>query len=167
MFKQLFAGLLLSVMYPLFVVAAAADGLYIGARAGIIKNDTSGFDNATNAGVALGYEFLNVGVGDVAIEGEYTTTIDEGNAPGISDWETDTMAVYGVLRTGGPVYVQAKAGVINQKLDVGAISNDDTGFTVGLGIGFSLAVAQFELQYTRMEEDIDFVGIGINIKTPF
>lgn len=167
MFKKLFATFFLSVIYPLFVFAAAADGLYVGVRGGTIKNDTSGFDNATNVGVALGYEFLNIWAGDVAIEGEYTKTFDEGDAPGSDDWEIDAIAVYGVLRTAGPVYVQAKAGVVNQQLDVGPISNDDTGFTAGLGVGFSLAVVQIELQYTRMEEDIDFLGLGINFKTPF
>ncbi len=143
----------------------AADGLYLGGQGGLMSYDRPGFDDSVNAGFTLGYEFLGVGIGDIAVEGVYTTTVDEGDKL-LGDWGIDTLALYGVMRTAGPIYLKAKAGVLNEDIDAGPESRDDTGFSGGLGIGLSIGIAQLEFEYTRIEKDIDFVGLAINIKTP-
>ncbi len=147
--------------------APAADGLYLGLTAGLMDNDRRGFDEALNVGLLLGYEFLSVGIGDVALEGLYTTTVDEGDASAGRDWEVDTWGAYGAFRTAGPVYLKAKAGAQYVDVEVGGASDDDIEFSAGLGLGVSFAVGQLEFEYVRIDSDIDFVGAVLNLKTPF
>jgi len=166
--KHLFAFLLTGLVTITFPVSSyAADGFYIGVVGGAMDNDRSGFDQALNAGITLGYEFQGVGIGDVAIEGTYTTTIDEGDAPRGRRWEIETLAAYGVFRTAGPVYLKAKAGVVSNDIEIGRSSSDDTEFSAGLGVGFSIGIGQFEIEYTEVDDDIDFISLTLNLKTPF
>lgn len=143
----------------------AADGLYVGVQVGSMNNDRSAFDDATNVGVILGYEFLNVVLGDIAVEGGYSNTVDNGNAPG-GDWEIETLAAYGVFRSAGPLYIKAKAGALRSNIKALSGSSESTDFSAGLGGGFSLGIAQFEVEYTRIEEDVDFLSLTVNFMTP-
>lgn len=147
--------------------APAADGLYLGLTGGVMDNDRRGFDEAVNGGVILGYEFLSVGFGDLAIEGVYTSTLDEGDAPRGREWEVDTWGAYGVFRSAGPIYLKAKGGVLHTDLEVGRASDDDTEFSAGLGVGFSLGLGQLEFEYTRIDDEIDFLSAALQLKTPF
>lgn len=149
-----------------FEAPRAADGLYLGVQAGSMSRDGSGFDSANNLGLTLGYEFLNVALGDIAIEGGYTNTVDKGNAPA-GEWEIETLAAYGVFRTAGPLYLKAKGGVLRSNIKEPMKSNTSTEFSAGIGGGFSVGIAQLELEYTRIEEDVDFVSLTLNIMTPF
>ena len=168
MTKHLFAFLLMGLGTITFPVSSyAADGFYIGLAGGVMDNDRSGFDQAVNAGVTLGYEFLGVGIGDIAIEGTYTATVDNGDAPGAQEWEIETLAAYGVFRTAGPVYLKAKAGAVSNDIEIGPRSDDDTEFSAGLGVGFSVGIGQFEVEYTEIEDDVDFISLTLNFKTPF
>ena len=144
----------------------AADGLYVGVQAGVMNHDRSALDDSTNLGVTLGYEFLNVALGDIAIEGGYTNTTNKGNAPG-GEWEIETLAAYGVFRTAGPLYIKAKAGVLRSDIQVVSGSSQSTEFSAGLGGGISVGIAQFEVEYTRIEEDVDFISLTVNLMTPF
>lgn len=144
----------------------ADDGLYVGVQAGSMNHDGSGFDGANNLGVVLGYEFLNVALGDIAIEGGYTNTVDEGNTP-VGDWEIETLAAYGVFRTAGPLYLKVKGGVLRSNVKESLQSNTSTEFSGGIGGGFSVGIAQLELEYTRIGEDVDFISLTLNLMTPF
>ncbi len=154
------AGLL---SWPTF----AADGLYLGVTGGVVTNDRSGFDNAVNGGVLVGYEFLDLKIADLAAEGVYTTTLSEGDVSGVpGDWDVDTIAAYGVLRTVGPIYLKGRAGVARSKAQTSVRSYDNTDFSAGLGAGFSVGIAQFEFDYTFVSDDLSFIGLTLNIKTP-
>ena len=143
----------------------AADGLYLGVQAGAMNNDRSGFDDSINLGAVLGYEFLNVVLGDIAIEGGYSNTVDQGNAPG-GDWEIETLGAYGVFRSAGPIYIKAKAGVLRSDIKATSGTNESTEFSAGIGGGFSLGIAQFEVEYARIEEDVSFLSLTLNFMTP-
>lgn len=55
--------------------AAMAD-MYFGVNAGPMLIDSSGVDDPTNAGVLIGKEW-GVRLGDIGVQAEFTTTIDE------------------------------------------------------------------------------------------
>lgn len=149
------AGALLGMAFSTSVNA----DWYFGANAGPMLIDTSGVNDPTNAGVMIGHEW-GVVVGDVGVQGEFTTTIDEGSAAG-ADVSIDTQAVYAALRTAGPVYLIAKAGVLHERVKVGSASDTDSGGSAGLGVGFSLGVAQIEVEYTQIEKDVSYLSVGV------
>lgn len=153
---MLAAGALLAGMT--FAPLAAADW-FVGAKAGPMMVDVPGISDPTNAGVMIGTEW-GVVVGDVGVQAELTDTIDDGSIGG-SAVSVNTQALYGVVRTAGPIYFIAKAGVLREEVTVGSASESDTGSSVGLGIGFSIGLAQFELEYTQIEEDVDFLSLGV------
>ena len=159
-------------LLPLLILSSfgvptlAADGLYLGIQAGIMSNDRPGFDDSSNLGITLGYEFLNVALGDIAIEGGYTGSVDRGSAPA-GDWELETLAAYGVFRSAGPLYIKAKAGALNSDIKTAAGSDRKTDFSAGLGAGVSVGIAQLEVEYTRIEENVDFISLTVTFMTPF
>lgn len=141
-----------------FTPVAAADWFF-GAKAGPMMVDVGGMDDPTNAGVMVGHEW-GVVLGDIGVQGEITSSIDDGSYAG-QDVSVDTQAVYGVFRTAGPVYFIAKMGVLREDVTIGSVSDDDTGSSAGLGVGFSIGLAQFEVEYTQIEDDVDFLSVGI------
>ncbi len=149
---------------------ANAEGVYGGLKYINAQTDVSGLDAATNAGLLLGYEF---GKDDLrfAVEGEFTKTVSdgEGTISGFpATWSVDTMAVYGVVRYGKEFYVKGKAGYLNEdaKISAGGVSSSgsDSGMSYGIGAGYratdSVAI---EAEYTIVEEDINFLSLGVNI----
>lgn len=141
-----------------FTPIAAADW-YFGAKAGPMLIDTAGVGDPTNAGVMIGKEW-GVVIGDVGVQGEFTTSTSKGKYAG-NDVSVDTQAIYGVFRTAGALYLIAKAGMLREDVKIGGVSSTDSGSSVGLGVGFSLGVAQLELEYTQVEKDIAFLSLGV------
>lgn len=117
------------------------------------------------------------------------------------DLDVETLALYGVYRSSGDLYVKAKAGVVSVKSTgrVGVdhytlrlldsayntyeysfgpgddgydenlggidekISETNTDFSVGLGVGYKFTPAiSAELEFTRLNEDYDYYSLGVN-----
>lgn len=137
---------------------------YLGLKFGWMDADASGFDDATNVGLYGGYTLHEDVNGNFAIEGEYTRTISDGDIPG-GGWDIDTLAVYGAYRTAGPWFLKLKAGYLDEDINVSAggssISGSDSGLSFGAGGGVRLGnKAAFELEYTVIEDDVNFFSIG-------
>ena len=147
------------ILFFAFSSMAYADGITFGAKTGPMQVDISGADDPTNAGVAVGYE-LGVVLGDIGFEGEFTTTMSEGSV-GNQDLSIDTVGVYATYRSPGFLYLKARTGFVRWDADYGSNSDDDTVTSMGLGIGLSLALIKVELEYTQIDEDIDFISIGV------
>lgn len=155
--KMAAAGALMTGMA--FAPGAMAEDVYFGANVGKMMIDGAGFDDPTNVGVLIGAEW-GVVAGDVGIQAELTTTLDDGAYFG-NDVTIDTQAIYGAFRTAGPVYLIAKAGVLREEVEVGPFSDTDSGLAGGVGIGFSLGIAQLELEYTVVEQDVSYLSLGV------
>ena len=153
----IFPGFLL-IFAVLFAIPLQtfAGGLTFGAKAGPMLLDVSGADDPMNGGVVFGTE-LGIFVGDLAVEGELTRTIDSGD----DEIEIDTYAAYLAFRTPGPIYFKARGGVLKWELETPIAEDDDTGTSFGLGVGFSLAIIKLELDYTIIDDDINFLSIGL------
>lgn len=152
------------VALPLTLLLAApamAGELIFGAKTGPMMIDTSGVDDPTNTGLMIGYQ-QSIGLGDLAIEGEFTTSTSDGKVTATDDKvSVDTMAVYAALRTAGPFYFKVKGGYLQEDVEVGSYSESDSGMSYGVGLGFGIGILQLELEYTQVEEDISFVSLGI------
>ena len=146
--------LLSSLSLGLLAAGPAAADMYFGAKTGKVMVD--GASDPTNASLMLGYE-LGVVAGDLGIEGEIGTSIDEAS----NGTEVDTAGAYLAFRTAGPIYLIAKGGAAWRDVKSNGSSNSETNESYGLGLGFSVGLLQLEAEFTRIEDDIDYLSLGI------
>jgi hypothetical protein len=175
--KTLVAILGSAALLLLGVSAVNAQGtpenpLYFTVKGGIVDPDFGGFDNAVNAGVGIGYDLYADRIGRWSVEGEFTTTISDGEVSGGGDWDADTLALFGVYRgptfEPGNFYFKGKIGVLDQdiKRAGGApgttIPNaDDTAAAFGVGAGWRTDRASaLEVEYTIMSDELNFFSVG-------
>jgi hypothetical protein len=162
--KKAAAGLVLSVA----ATAVQGGGLYMGASLGQMDNDVRGFDDATNAGVLVGYDVVSFDLVALSVEGELTTTVSEGdvNINGAKgDWDINTQAAYVAARVGDRAYVKARFGVLREDVSVSAgfsQSESDSGGSWGAAIGWMFS-PQFGVQLdgTVVEGDINYWNAGL------
>ncbi len=140
----------------------------IGVKVAKVDNGAADFDDATNAGVLLGYEFNRpIGFdGSASLEVEWTTTTSDGDIGPQSDfgvpgrWEGDIVALFFAYRTPGTVYFKAKLGGqysdLDYKIGPGSSNVDDFSFAFGAGLGFKIGeVGKIEVEYTGDTGDND------------
>ncbi len=132
---------------------AMAGDIYFGAKAGPMMIDGP---DPTNASVMLGYE-LGVVAGDLGIEGELGTSIDEAGNGG----EVDTAGAYLAFRSAGPIYLIAKGGAAWRDEMHTRDPGQDSSASLGLGVGFSVGLAQFEAEFTRIGDDANYLTLGV------
>lgn len=144
--------------------------LYVEAKIGFMDLDVSGFDEAINLGVVLGYELYSHSAGMFSAEGEFTTTLSDGDTPGGGEWDVDTLAVFGVFRTSGNIYAKARAGFLDQDIKraggTGTIPDaDDSGFAYGIGGGWRInPTSAVEVEYTAASDDLNFISAGYHMR---
>jgi hypothetical protein len=151
--------LILVGLLGMVAAAPVSADWFFGAKTGALVVDSATVkDDAVNTGVVVGYD-LGLVLGDLALEGELTTTTGEGKFNGSgAKLSIDTAAVYLAFRTAGPIYFKAKGGFLQASGDI-----DDSGASYGVGIGFGIGIAQLELEYTQSSLDpanVAFVSIG-------
>lgn len=151
--------LILVGLLGMVVVTPVSADWFFGAKMGPMIVDSSAVkDDAVNTGILVGYD-LSVGLGDLAVEGEFTTTTGDGEVDTGANVSVDTTAVYLAFRTAGPIYFKAKGGFLQASGDI-----DESGASYGMGIGFGIGIAQLELEYTQTSLDptnIAFVSVGV------
>ena len=142
-----------------------AGDLYYGFKLAYFDMDTIAVDDPDNAGLVIGYEWDN-DYGSLGLEGEYTTTFEAGKSA-TENVELDTGGIYGVYRTRkasnrrmGP-YLKLKAGAAYTDITIGNISEDDSSFSAGIGVGINMTAVSFELEYTSIGDDIDMINLLI------
>ena len=159
MTRQIKLYILLAILGLVVASPASAGDWFFGAKTGpMIVNDSSVKTNPTNIGVVVGYE-LGVVLGDLALEGEMTTTNSKGKTDLGTKFDANTKALYLAFRSAGPVYLKAKAGFLQVDND----GNTDSGSSYGIGLGFSVGIAQLELEAAKsaVDPDVTFVSLGV------
>jgi len=132
--------------------------LYGGLKVGqfLIDVDFLDIDDADVVGFMAGYDFGE----RFSLQLEYMTgDTDAGNV----DFDIDTFGGYGVFRSAGNAYIMGKIGLVKEDLTASngltSISEDDSGTSLGIGAGFRAGEhLAAELEYTLIEEDMDFLG---------
>jgi len=142
-----------------------ADDLYYGFKLAYFDMDTIAEDDPDNVGLVIGYEW-DKDYGSLGLEGEFTTTFEDGKSA-TENIELDTAGIYGVYRTRratnrrmGP-YLKLKAGAAYTDITIGNISEDDSSFSAGIGVGVNMTAVLFELEYTSIGDDIDMINLLI------
>lgn len=153
------------LVLPLTLALAApamAGEVIFGAKTGPMMIDQAGIDDPVNTGLMVGYQ-QSVVLGELGIEGEFTTTTSDGKISASGDKvSVDTKAIYVALRTAGPFYFKVKGGYLQADID-GSTSESDSGTSYGAGLGFGIGILQLELEYTQtaLDTNLAFVSLGI------
>lgn len=148
----------LAAVLSMVAASASAGDLFFGVKTGpMMVDDSAVKTDPTNVGVLVGYE-LGLVLGDLAVEGEFTTSTSDGEVKGGSKFDVDTAAAYLAFRTAGPFYFKAKGGYMNVEGD-----SSDSGASYGVGLGFGIGIAQLEVEYTqtKVDPDVAFVSVGV------
>lgn len=147
--------------------ALAADSpWYVGMQLGQMRVDLSEFSDTDAVGATLGYKLND----SFAVEGVLMTTGQDGDVTvqGVKGtWSLNTSALYIAYRSSGKFYFKGKAGYLHEWGNISvpgtSFSGNDSGGSYGLGVGWrpgdDLTV---ELEYTRVEQDVSFIGLGVN-----
>lgn len=125
---------------------------------GRVKPDADGFGSATTASVRLGQEILDLGAAEFDVELEAGRQIESGDAPGGNEYDFSSFGAALSARTAGPVYFIGRYGIARNEIDIkGGGDSSENQQSVGLGVGGSLGIVQFELTATRYldEGDLD------------
>ena len=154
--------------------AAVANQPYVGAKVGQFLVDADGLDDLTAYGVYAGYNFTP----ELSVEVEYMGSSEESvNMYGVNvDYDFKTYGIYGAYRYTFPntaLYAKGKLGFAKAEVNVEASrpgvrvseSNSDTGIAGGIGLGYSISPnIAIEGEYAIIEQDVDALTIGANIK---
>jgi hypothetical protein len=164
--KEMKTKLWLAVMMlaSLYTTTAAAE-MAIGVKGGKIDYDVAGTEPGLNGSLQLAVDIFDIGIADIAVEGEYSTSLTDGEfdiGPATFDTSFQSTGLYAALRTAGPIYVIARVGYVNTEVEVEGFSEDDTGMATGLGVGFSMGL-RMEIEYTKYEPEFDTLG-GIDVE---
>ena len=163
------ARMVASVILSLTEGIAQAGGWYLGASAGLMDNNVSGYDDATNVGALLGYDVYTRDIVAVSLEGEITTTASEGDVStnGLDgDWNIDTQAAYVAARLGDRVYMKVRYGVLREdaSVKIGGVSQSDTdtGGSWGGALGWMLTPQWgIQLDGTLVDSDVNYWNLGV------
>ncbi len=135
--------------------------------AGRVEPDTKGFDTATTANLRYGIEILDVGLIEFDAEVEGATDISSGETANGRDYGFDSVGAGLSARTAGPLYFIGRYGIARNRLDIdGGGSSTETQQSIGVGLGASIALTQFELMATHYPEegaidDVTWVTVGV------
>lgn len=142
--KKRFFPVFVTVMAcALFIQAAQADKLLIGAKGGVQGIDFEELgkaDSSLMALVTMGYEFMEFWSMDVAGELEISSSLDKGEVLN-RDFNLQNTALYLSLRSRGSNYFIGKIGLVDTEVDFVDFPNiDDTGAALSIGMGFGKLV---------------------------
>jgi hypothetical protein len=151
-------------------VTAAADELVLGGKVGAFNIDfeqAGQSDPFLAAAVDLGYEFLDFAGLRLGTELQFTTSLTDGEM-NLRDYSYQSVGAFMSLRTLGPVYVVGRLGYVDAHITPeNAASLDDTGTTVGLGIGFNTGI-RWELELDGVQyQDEDNKGLFLSVGLSF
>lgn len=160
----------LAFLFVFVCSTASAEGFYLGLKAGVMEVDDSAFDEAENVGLVLGYDMTGTDAFAWAVEAEFTKSSSDGDFKvfGVNgEWDIETQAIYGVMKIGQDFYGKLKIGFLNEDVTAKAggasFDDSDSGASAGVGLGWRASEAfALELEYTMIEEDVDFISGGIN-----
>lgn len=173
--RKLLIGLISFLTLSAHAVADGHTGVYGGLKVGMMSG-TSGIDSGYVNGFNVGYNFAN----QFAVEFEYSIgSLDfgkdffdqEGQFAGsvLSGLDVDTKAIYGVYRSDGDFFFKSKLSISDVSVSScchrGEFSGkDEKDVSYGIGFGYQRAQWSIEGEITRVEKDLDSVGIDLNYR---
>lgn len=142
-----------SLITPCVEAAGKSTPWYFGVKGGLMDADGAS-DSAVNMGLDVGYRNNKY----ISTEIELTKTLIDGDTRSGNDWEVDTLSAFAAFRSNTEVKFKAKIGLTN--IDYG--NDDDLELSFGFGVGFWAAGGLMEIEYTEIDDGLDFFSLGVN-----
>jgi outer membrane immunogenic protein len=149
-----FAAILLCAACSFTTLSAYADGWNLGFKLTYFEVDMPNTDDPDNAGLLVGYDWVK-DYGLVGIEGDFTTTFEDGSLAG-QPVSVDTAGIFATYRTKAAsadalgFYLKLKGGVTYYDLSIGSTNTDETEASFGVGAGVNMGFVSFELDLTTV-----------------
>lgn len=151
------AGLLVGLIVSTMADADQSDSSFtLGIKHGTHKSSLSPIDDGTGSGLMFGINFDD----SISVEMDYlSASLDSAIAGRRFTTDIQSLAAYTVYRSTAPLYGFFKFGLLLEYVDNGVVAESDLGLSLGLGAGYRMTRnLGVELEYTRIETDVDFVG---------
>lgn len=160
-------ALLMAAVLTGLAAAAPAHAGSLTLSTGRVEPDNKGFDAATTAGLRYGVEVFDVGLAEFDFEVEGATDISSGETANGRDYGFDSVGAALSARTAGPLYFIGRYGIARNRVDIdGGDRFTETQQSIGIGVGASIALTQFEFMATHYPEegsidDVTWVTVGV------
>ena len=161
--------------------AQAAGKIYVGGKASYVDADVSGFDPALNLGFYGGYNLLgkdshfaaDLKGGSLAVEGDVSLTVVDGDAGAFGDWDMTSIAAYAAYRH--PLteyfYLKGKLGLVRYEIDTSVAPSaliagslgTETKLAAGIGAGWKVGPGSLEAELTTYESDVMLLSVGFHM----
>jgi opacity protein-like surface antigen len=147
----------------------------VGGKYANVKNNLQGADDASAAGLVLGYHFARPVDfnGTASIEFEYLTSTSDGKFGEASEigqagvWDLDVWSIFFAYRTPGMVFFKAKLGGTQSDVTyanpAGDSKTSEFAFAWGAGLGVKLGdmfLAELEYTVTTGDNELEFISLG-------
>ena len=142
----------LAALSPFPVMAQGADPLMFGGKAGFFKPDGPNSDAGVNVAAILGKRIQ----GNLSWEADLSLALTDGEASGNNDYKINSIAGYAVYRTEGNTHLKLKMGVGYWDDDF----DSDLSLTAGIGLGFRMGRGILDVEYTQINDDVDYITLG-------
>ncbi|MDH5776799.1 MAG: porin family protein [Gammaproteobacteria bacterium] len=152
----------LAVVLSAINFTANAAGAYYGIKGGLFEVENSSYDKAANIGFIVGADITASSVHSVSLEGEYTTTVIDGDLAGGGEWSINTFGLFAAFRAGGRLYFKGKIGYIDREINYSSGGTSDRN-SLAYGLGFGIrrgTTTKLEFEYAVIDDDNTFADIN-------
>lgn len=150
--KLLIALAALAALFSTSAMAQGASPLMFGGKVGFFKPDGPNSDAGMNVTGVLGKRIQ----GNLSWEADLSLALTDGEVPGNNDYKVNSIAGYAVYRTEGNTHLKTKLGVTYWDDDF----DNDFSLTAGIGLGFRLGRGILDVEYTQLNDLVDYVTVG-------
>lgn len=148
------------LLVSLLAATPAAADLFTYFRLGNVNVDGISSSNPLNLALDLGYE-LDSDFADMSIVGEINRTIVSGEIRRDGDLEFESNGLYLMFRTTRSLFATFSIGAAQNKIIAGGVSSSKTGLALGGSVGIVIGRTRFQIEYTSLAGDADFLSIGL------
>ena len=147
-----YVSIILSILF-FFPLNSFAEGSYAGLKYGSLSSEDADMGNLE---LSIGRSVAEF----VSIEGQYSMNIKEDDIGGGVNLSADYIGVFAAFKSKGDTYGKARVGVAKIDFELeykGAkISDDDTGLSYGIGVGFVAGNGAIEIEYTKLPDPVTY-----------
>jgi len=133
----------------------------VGSKLGVMLvkfDDADVEDDPISAGLVLGYRFKSW-ISGLSAELDVTRSVVPGTVEN-ADFSVESQGIYLAYRTSHQPYFKVRIGFMDASL-TGNLAEREGGETFGAGLGWRLNGLDVELDFTAIDDDINFASFGV------